>query len=229
MNRLILIADDEDEIVEILDAYLRREGYRTACASDGQQALDMHASLKPDLMLLDVRMPHRDGWDVLGEMRRRGDTPVIMLTALDQSVDKMQGLRIGADDYIVKPFNPVEVMARVQAVLRRGTASAEDRRLLVVDIEIALDNYVASVQTPIGARRLDLTLTEFRLLAALAGAPSRVLSRDELAEACRLRDDTQKRTVNSHVNRLRLKLASTGSIARIVSVRGVGYRLEAPE
>lgn len=120
MTALVLIAEDEPEIAEILDAYLAREGFRTAVAADGRVALDLHAALKPDLVLLDVGMPKLDGWSVLGELRRRGETPVIMITALDQDIDKLQALRIGADDYVVKPFNPVEVVARVRAVLRRA-------------------------------------------------------------------------------------------------------------
>lgn len=116
---LVLIAEDESEIAEILIGYLQRSGLRTVHASDGQQALDLQQRLKPDLMLLDIQMPVLDGWQVLQQLRSRGDTPVIMLTALDQDLDKVMGLRLGADDYVVKPFNPAEVVARVQAVLRR--------------------------------------------------------------------------------------------------------------
>lgn len=116
---LILIAEDEPEIADILAAYLARSGLRSVHAADGREALELHLSLKPDLVLLDVQMPHVDGWKALSEIRHRGDTPVIMLTALDQDIDKLMGLRIGADDYVVKPFNPAEVVARTQAVLRR--------------------------------------------------------------------------------------------------------------
>jgi two-component system response regulator AdeR len=112
MNALILIAEDEPEIAEILDAYLSREGYRTYQVNNGQAALDVQPLLKPDLVLLDIKMPGKDGWEVLAELRRRGDTPVVIVTALDQDIDRLQGLRIGADDYVVKPFNPVEVVAR---------------------------------------------------------------------------------------------------------------------
>ena len=119
-DALILIAEDESEIAEILAAYLQRGGLRSVHARDGQEALAHHLALKPDLVLLDVQMPRLDGWQVLAEIRHRGDTPVIMLTALDQDIDKLMGLRIGADDYVVKPFNPAEVVARVSAVLRRA-------------------------------------------------------------------------------------------------------------
>lgn len=120
---LVLIAEDEGDIADILSAYLGRSGLRSARAVDGESALALHRQLRPDLVLLDVQMPKLDGWQVLTELRRRGNTPVIMLTALDQDVDKLTGLRVGADDYVVKPFNPAEVIARVQAVLRRSAAA----------------------------------------------------------------------------------------------------------
>lgn len=227
MNHLILIADDEPEIAEILDAYLRREGFRTGCAANGQEALDLHASLRPDLVLLDVRMPVRDGWDVLGELRRRGDTPVVMVTALDQDFDKLQALRIGADDYIVKPFNPVEVVARARAILRRGMGPATERGALRVGpVEVNVENYMAAVVTLEGRRRLDLTLTEFRILAHMARIPLRVFTRIELAQASGLGEDVQARTVDSHVSHLRRKLEAAGSGPILTNVRSVGYRLE---
>lgn len=124
-SAVILIAEDEPEIAEILSAYLLRNGMRTIYAENGQKALDLHTSHKPDLILLDIQMPEMDGWQVLSEIRHRGTTPVIMLTAMDQDIDKLMGLRIGADDYVVKPFNPAEVVARVQAVLRRSRTGAK--------------------------------------------------------------------------------------------------------
>ncbi|MBE2292991.1 MAG: response regulator, partial [Xanthomonadaceae bacterium] len=116
LQPLVLIAEDELEIAEILQAYLGRAGLRSMHAADGRSALNMHLSMKPDLVLLDVQMPRLDGWKVLAEIRHRGETPVIMLTAMDQDIDKLMGLRFGADDYVVKPFNPAEVVARAQAV-----------------------------------------------------------------------------------------------------------------
>ncbi|GAB7209243.1 hypothetical protein OS31_07480 [Dickeya oryzae] len=125
IHGVVLIAEDEPEIADILRAYLTRSGLRTLHAANGRQALELHLAMKPDLVLLDVQMPLVDGWQVLSGIRLRGDTPVIMLTALDQDIDKLMGLRIGADDYVVKPFNPAEVVARVQAVLRRAGLRAE--------------------------------------------------------------------------------------------------------
>ncbi|MET4682097.1 response regulator [Brevundimonas faecalis] len=226
MSNLVLIAEDEVEIADILGAYLRQEGFRTVWAADGETAAELHAALKPDLVLLDVRMPGRDGWDVLGELRRRGETPIIMITALDKDIDKLQALRIGADDYVVKPFNPVEVVARVHAILRRGSTGGGARILRVGPLEIDTDGYLAHFVGASGRRRLSLTLTEFRMLAHLATAPMRVFTRAELAEVCLARADVQDRTVDSHLSKVRRKLEEVGAEGVLVSVRGVGYRLE---
>lgn len=225
---LILIAEDEPEIAEILTAFLKRDGIRTAHASDGRMALQMHLSLKPDLVLLDVQMPQVDGWQVLSEIRHRGDTPVIMLTARDQDVDKLMGLRIGADDYVVKPFNAAEVVARVQAVLRRASMrdSASKQKLLRVGIfEIDLEHHEAAIQVGHQHHLLTLTLTEFKLLAHLASAPRRVFSRLELLEKCLPEGTPLERTVDSHVSKLRKKLEDSGVTGVPISVRGVGYKL----
>lgn len=223
---LVLIAEDEAEIADILIAYLQRSGLRTQHASDGQQALALHQTLKPDLLLLDVQMPVLDGWKVLSEIRSRSDTPVIMLTALDQDIDKLMGLRLGADDYVVKPFNPSEVVARVQAVLRRTRASAPavTQVLRVGAFQIDLDSHEASVFRDGQAHTLELTLTEFKLLACLMRAPKRAFSRAELLESCLPEGDTQERTVDSHISKLRKKLEALDIQGVPASVWGVGYR-----
>lgn len=223
---LILIAEDEVEIAEILAAYLERSGLRSVHAVDGHDALAKHHSLKPDLVLLDVQMPGMDGWQVIGEIRHRGDTPVIMLTALDQDIDKLTGLRIGADDYVVKPFNPAEVVARVLAVLRRTkSASADSSRLLRAGrFEIDLDHHQATVEVNGQHRPLDLTLTEFKILTTLMRSPRRVFSRGELLVASMPEGDTLERTVDSHISKLRRKLDVLGVQNVPRSVRGVGYR-----
>lgn len=225
-SALVLIAEDEAEIADILIAYLERSGLRTQHASDGQQALSMHQSLKPDLLLLDVQMPLIDGWNVLNSVRARSDTPVIMLTALDQDIDKLMGLRLGADDYVVKPFNPAEVVARVQAVLRRTRANSTARNevLRVGQFEIDLSSHEASVFCNDQQQKLDLTLTEFKLLACLMRAPKRVFSREELLINCLPEGDTQERTVDSHISKLRKKLEVLNIQGVPVSVWGVGYR-----
>jgi len=225
-NALILVAEDEPEIAEVIAAYLEREGFRTVRASDGRSALDLHLALKPDLVMLDVQMPRLDGWEVLAELRRRGDTPVIMLTALDQDIDKLQALRIGADDYVVKPFNAVEVAARARAVLRR-TGGGSGATLRVGPIEVDLDSHLASVITGDAPERvsLPLTLTEFRILAHMARAPKRAFSRSELVDACLPGGEALERTVDTHLSKLRRKLEEAGAPHFVNNVRGVGFRL----
>lgn len=225
---LVLLVEDETEIAEILGAYLRRSGLRTAHAGNGLAAMDMHLSLKPDLVLLDVQLPQASGWQVLSELRHRGDTPVIMLTALDQDIDKLMGLRLGADDYVVKPFNPAEVVARVQAVLRRtathGGRGAQ-RVLRVGTFQIDPETMEVSAEVDGERRTLPLTLTELNLLAHMARAPKRVFSRAELLAACLPESDALERTVDSHVSKLRKKLELLKLDGVPASVRGVGYRL----
>ncbi len=227
MTALVLIAEDDEEISAILDAYLVREGFRTVQARDGRTALDLHLALKPDLVLLDVTMPRLDGWEVLAELRRRGTTPAIMITALDKDIDRLQGLRIGADDYVVKPFNPIEVVARAKAVLRRSGVASAAGVLRAGNLAIDLDAYEASFDDGAGPVRLSLTLTEFRILAHMARSPARVFTRSELVDACLPGSDALDRTVDSHLSKLRKKLEQAGATGLLPGVRGIGYRLSA--
>lgn len=228
---LVLIAEDDAEIAEILAAYLQRSGMRSVHALDGRDALAKHHTLKPDLVLLDIQMPLMDGWQVLSEIRHQSNTPVIMLTALDQDIDKLTGLRIGADDYVVKPFNPAEVTARVMAVLRRAKNSnvIENPLLKVGPLQVDLDSHEAFVSIDGRTHLLDLTLTEFNILTYLMRSPRRVVSRAELLEACLPEGDTLERTVDSHVSKLRKKLDRLSIQGIPVCVRGVGYRLGSEE
>lgn len=226
MSALILIAEDEPDIAAVLDAYLVREGFRTVRAADGQVALELHLALKPDLVLLDVRMPKRTGWEVLSEIRRRGDTPVMMITALDQDVDKLQALRVGADDYVVKPFNAAEVAARAHVILRRRRGGGDNRVVRVGPLEVDTESHLAAIRTPDDETRLNLTLTEFRILAFMARQPMRVFTRGELVDACLPGQDVLERTVDSHLSKLRKKLDAVCSGQLITGIRGVGYRLE---
>lgn len=228
----ILVVEDDPEIAEIVLAYLHREGFVTLCATDGETALRLHAQHRPDLVLLDVQLPRLNGWSVLTRLREHSLTPVIMLTAMDQDVDKLMALRVGADDYIVKPFNPAEVVARVQAVLRRtrtGAAAPAQGPLRFGPLEVDVDAHVARVVLDSGAVTLSLTLTELRLLAKLVQMPNRIHTRAELLADCLPEGEALERTVDSHVSKLRRKLEDAGLPAMPGSVRGVGYRLAPPE
>lgn len=225
-NDLILVAEDDAEIAQILLAYLDREGFRSVHAADGELALAHHQLLRPDLVLLDINMPKKDGLEVLAELRRRGSTPVIMATARAEDLDKLLGLRMGADDYIVKPFNPMEVVARVKAVLRRARgATTGTGPVRWGPIEIDPDGHAIAIRSGAQALPLDVTLTEYRLLAHMIRQPNRVYSRTELVDACLPGGDALERTVDSHVSKLRRKLEQAGVPGLCVGVRGVGYRL----
>lgn len=225
-NALILIAEDDADIAAILMAYLEKAGFRTLHAENGTLALAQYTRAHPQLVLLDIRMPEKDGWQVLAELRRSGNTPVIMLTANDDDIDKLSALRFGADDYVVKPFNPAEVVARVQAVLRRVQPAlpAEDM-IFSASVDISLRHHRAIVRPANVNIAPRLTMTEFRLLAHLARAPDRVFSRDELLEACLPEGETLPRTVDSHISKLRRKLEEAGATGLLQNVRGFGYRL----
>jgi two-component system, OmpR family, response regulator AdeR len=225
VNALALIAEDEPEIATILQAYLEREGFRTVRAEDGRVAIDLHSSLKPDIVLLDVKLPYVDGYGVLNAIRQQYATPVIMVTALNEDLDKLQALRIGADDYIVKPFNGQEVVARVKAVLRRTLAQATATVLRVGPISVDLVSYSALVTSDAGEKRLDLTLTEFRILSHMIRVPTRAFTRAELVDACVPVGDPLERTIDSHVSNLRRKLCTAGASGYPESIRGIGYRL----
>jgi two-component system, OmpR family, response regulator AdeR len=222
----VLIAEDELDIAEILAAYLEKSGMRTLRAANGLQALELHSEYNPDIVLLDVQMPKLDGWRVLSEIRHRGNTPVIMLTAMDQDIDKLMGLRIGADDYVVKPFNPAEVVARTQAVLRRTMVkeSLAQKTLQMGPLHIDIENHSVSVEQETQHRDITLTLTEFKLLTLMARTPKRAYSRTELLENCLPEGDTLERTVDSHISKLRKKLEQVGVNDIPVGVRGIGYR-----
>jgi two-component system response regulator AdeR len=225
-NALVLIAEDEGAIADVLVAYVEREGMRAVHASDGQVALDQHAALRPDIVLLDIKLPKRDGFEVLAELRRRGDTPVIMVTALGDDLDKLTALRVGADDYIVKPFNTLEVIARVRTVLRRVESAGRSGPRRVAGLEISLEEHAIHVMLGEGRKALDLTLTEFRLIAHMARAPRRAFTRAELVDACITGADAADRTVDSHVSNIRRKILAAGGRAIMEGVRGIGYRLE---
>ncbi|MEH6774357.1 MAG: response regulator [Cereibacter changlensis] len=227
-DALILIVEDEPEIAEILETYFAREGFRVICARDGSTGLAHHQRLRPDLVVLDIKLPGQDGYEVLAAIRRRGETPVIMVTALAEDLDKLQALRIGADDYVVKPFNPLEVVARARAVLRRTMGGTPDHLLRLGPLTVDPLAFRAVVEAGAGPVTLDLTPTEYRVLAHMARFPGRAFSRGDLVDACLPEGSALDRTVDSHVSNLRRKLAAAGADGMLDGVRGVGYRLEAP-
>lgn len=222
-SALILIIEDESEIALILSRYLEAAGFRTLTARDGEQALMFSQTHRPDLMLLDMNIPRRDGFQVLSALRARNDAlPVIVVSALSEDVDKLSALRIGADDYVTKPFNPKEVVARVQAVLRRIQPSADAGRRLG---NLLLDPLARRVS--VDGVDACLTDSEYRLMAVLMGHPGRAFSRAEMLDAGLGESDALERTVDSHISHLRAKLTAIGAGPRIVNLRGFGFRLDA--
>lgn len=218
---LILIVEDERELSESLDLYLRSQHFRTERAFDGQEALTLFRAAHPDLVLLDVMLPKRDGYEVLRHIRTEAKTPVIMLTAKAEEIDKLLGLGLGADDYLVKPYSLREVAARVQAVLRRTQGEPDVQVLRVGPLEV--DTY--SMVARIDGVALNLTPTEFRLLHHLALTPGRAVGRQELLEVAMPESGALESAVNVHLKNLRAKLEAYGAADLLVTVRGVGYRL----
>lgn len=218
----VLVVEDEAQIAEILIAYLERAGFRTARAADGDLALQLKQSLRPDLIVLDLNLPKRDGFAVLSSLRQDSMIPIIVISALDQDVDKLTALRIGADDYVTKPFNPNEVVARVTAVLRRSTGHREAGLVRIGALVLRSEAHEISVaDVP-----LSLTPSEYRLLEFLMRRPGRVFSRGDLVDACLPESDALDRTVDSHIAHIRRKLAEAGAGVELTTVRGVGYRLD---
>jgi DNA-binding response OmpR family regulator len=222
--KTILVVDDERNIVELLRLYLEKEGFAVVAATDGPEALALHARHDPDLVVLDLMLPGIDGFEVCREIRRRADTPVLMLTARTDDIDAIVGLELGADDYVTKPFNPRALVARVKAFLRRTEATARGARPIEVG-PLRIDP--RRREAAVGERRLELRAREFDLLAALARDPGAVLTRDGLLEHVWGTDfPGETRTVDVHVAEVRKKLGPDGP--PIETVRGVGYRLVPP-
>jgi two-component system response regulator AdeR len=225
MNPLVLVAESSAEIAHILCAHLEREGLRAIVAVDGQIAVDLYYSSQPDIVLLDLKMPRVSGFSVLTALREAGDAPVIVMSHQDDVPSKILALRIGADDYVVKPFNVHEMVGRVKAVLRRVRNVIHASVLRVNDIEIDLVSHVVIVGKRERPSKLDLTLTEFRILAYMAHFPTKAFTRAELVNACIPEGDTLERTIDGHASKLRQKLKMAGIEGFLESVRGVGYRL----
>ncbi|ODL97332.1 two-component system response regulator [Acinetobacter pittii] len=229
-DKLILVVEDEYDIGDIIEHYLKREGMRVVRAMNGKQAIEIHTAQPIDLVILDIKMPELSGWEVLNKIRQKAATPVIMLTALDQEIDKVMALRIGADDFVVKPFNPNEVVARVQAVLRRTQQNQQtpNRNLIYKNIEVNTEIHTAYIHSGDQKQTLNLTLTEYKILLLMLPQPHKVFTRSELMNQCLPDRDALERTVDSHVSKLRKKIEDLGLRNMLINVRGVGYRLDHP-
>jgi len=219
----ILVIEDEKELNKVLQAYLTRSGYQTLGALNGDEGLALWERESPDLVLLDLNLPGMDGLEVARNIRKKKDTPIIMVTARVDEVDRLIGLELGADDYITKPFSPREVVARIKAVLRRaGKQQVEPQEITVGELYIDLDGH----RVEIDGEPVTLTPTEFTLLETLAGQPGRVFSRLQLLEASQGNAyEGYERSIDAHIKNLRSKLGEKPKDARFVeTVFGVGYR-----
>ncbi|MFC1872048.1 response regulator transcription factor [Chloroflexota bacterium] len=224
MAKKILVVDDEKKIVDILKAYLERNGYEVIVAYNGQSALELARRDSPDLIILDLMLPEVSGWDVCRELRRESAVPIIMLTARDDTTDKIIGLELGADDYVTKPFDPKEIISRVRAVLRRSEGKTVSKGILKAG-EITIDTEKRLVRH--SDQNVELTPIEYELLRVMAENPGRVYSRMQLLDS--VQGDAYEgyeRTIDSHIKNLRKKLEPDPEHPRfIITVYGVGYKL----
>ena len=228
MNTKILVVDDDKNICELLRLYLEKDGYDVKLAFDGKEGMDKFQSYNPDLILLDVMMPNMDGWQVCREIRKTSQCPIIMLTAKSETIDKVLGLELGADDYVVKPFDAKEVVARIKAILRRitqidGNETAVKKLVTYTDLSINLESYELKIKGNV----VDTPPKELELLYHLASNPNRVYTRDQLLdEVWGFEYYGDSRTVDVHVKRLREKLEGVCNEWSVKTVWGVGYKFE---
>ena len=221
----VLIVDDNEQITSILAEYAKKEGYMPIVATDGEEALQKFKNEKPDILLLDVMMPKIDGFSVCRQIRKSSNVPIIMITARGEDFEKIMGLEIGADDYIVKPFSPGEVMARIKAIMRRIKSYKQEQQIFAYDnLKINLDDYTASVDDKV----LPLTKKEIEILWTLATYKDKVFSRDNLLNKLWGYDYFgDSRTVDSHIKRLRAKIDTVSHDNwEIKTIWGVGYKFE---
>ncbi len=225
-NKKILIVDDDENICELLRLYLEKDGFETVVANDGEQALRCERIHNPDLILLDIMMPLLDGWQVCREIRKNSNVPIIMLTAKSETFDKVLGLELGADDYITKPFESKEVVARIKAVLRRTAESEKTDGVKEVrydKLRINITNY----ELEVNGENIDTPPKELELVYHLASNPNRVYTRDQLLDEVWGFDYYgDSRTVDVHVKRLREKLEGISDKWSLKTVWGVGYKFE---
>ena len=224
----VLVVDDDKNICELLRLYLEKEGYGVILAHDGEEAVVKFNALKPDIILLDIMLPGIDGWQVCREIRKKSNVPIIMITAKVETFDKVLGLELGADDYMVKPFEPKELLARVKAVLRRSDTkeSNAEKEIVFPNLTINLSNY----ELKINGNIVEVPPKELELLYFLASNPNRVFTREQLLEEVWGFDYYgDSRTVDVHVKRLREKLEGVSDKWSLKTVWGVGYKFETKE
>ena len=223
--RTVLVVDDEPEIVRLVRDYLENAGFAVLEASDGAQALQVARRQSPDLIVLDLSLPEMDGLDVARVLRQTAPTPIIMLTARADEVDRVAGLELGADDYVAKPFSPRELVARVRAVLRRSDAAQSREPVLHAGDGLTLD--LTRMETTVRDRRVDLTATEFQLLAHMARQPGRVFTRAQLLDAVHgVAVESYERAIDAHIKNIRRKIEEDPRSPKYLqTVFGVGYRL----
>ena len=221
----VLVVDDDKNICELLRLYLEKEGYGVILAHDGEEAVVIFNALKPDIILLDIMLPGIDGWQVCREIRKKSNVPIIMITAKVETFDKVLGLELGADDYMVKPFEPKELLARVKAVLRRSDTkeSNAEKEIVFPNLTINLSNY----ELKINGNIVEVPPKELELLYFLASNPNRVFTREQLLEEVRGFDYFgDSRTGDGHIKRLREKLEGVEANWQLKTVWGVGYKFE---
>jgi len=228
MQELILLVDDEPKIVRLARDYLEKDGFRVLSAGDGPTALAVARRDKPDLIVLDLMLPGMNGWEVCKTLRRESDVPIIMLTARAEEADQVLGLELGADDYVIKPFSPRALTARVRAMLRRTQGQVQTPAIIRAGkLEIDLSAYQAALD----GRPLQLTPIEFKLLAVFARHPNQTLSREQLLEHLHgVAFPSFDRSIDSHIKNLRRKLEFSPQNARLIeTIYGVGYRFTPSE
>ena len=225
----ILVVDDDKNICELLRLYLEKEGFTPVIAGDGEVALSKYELEKPDLLILDIMMPKLDGWQVCREIRKKSDVPIIMLTAKGETFDKVLGLELGADDYVVKPFDAKEIVARIKAVLRRVGAAQPEQTIKEVKFDKLIVN-MTKYELRVNGAQVDTPPKELELLYHLASNPNRVYTRDQLLdEVWGFEYYGDSRTVDVHVKRLREKLEGVSDQWTLKTVWGVGYKFEVKE
>lgn len=221
-NQTILVIDDDKNILEIVKLYLNKEGYAVKTGERGDTALELFREAKPDLVVLDVMLPGMDGWAVLNQIREESETPVIMLTAKGDTLDRVQGLDLGADDYMVKPFDAKELLARIKAVMRRAIGTETERKIAVPGLTVSLENYAVMLDDKV----IEMPPKEIELLYFLASHEGKVFTREQLLEQVWGFDFFgDSRTVDVHVKRIREKLGERDAW-QIKTVWGVGYKFE---